>query len=443
MPEETPKLLDDLQRRKQTAEIEKLEFDLEKARREERNAIATQDRQRLAQFVPDLSKVTGNTLENKATGTTFSSVAAQHALLLAGAAVAQAIERHLVNDDGTAEQILLTTVSDLATEDLVYWEVRSRFDELIKQASTYVLAAAQEGPSDAPKAAREGLAAAVGLAAAALPQLVSLFTSDKALKQESISPIDSAAVVAVTAKLKEPRKGEEPKVWLDDFRLVTTKTPIHLMDGALLDLLGELRSKVTEALRNKAASDTRTAQYREARATQEELLKGAAENTKPEIRRGIQEIDGKVDEQVLASSNEKVRADEVAEVIKSAGDFIAAARVSPPTGRSPFSRAALMSLLRGEAVGDNGTQDSNQQEPAPPIPYVLQVKALAGQANEAVTSRKLGSSKFTNVVDASIAYVLLDVASGRVLTAGIETRVVAVRGVVGELPTIEPVSIST
>ena len=110
--------------------------------------------------------------KNKATGTTFSSVAAQHALLLAGVAVAQALERHLVNDDGTAEQILLTTVSDLTTEDLVYWEVRSRFDELIEKASTYVPGAAQQRASGAPKAVREGLDfATVGLAAAALPQL--------------------------------------------------------------------------------------------------------------------------------------------------------------------------------------------------------------------------------------------------------------------------------
>ena len=66
--------------------------------------------------------------------------------------------------------------------------------------------------------------------------------------------------------------------------------------------------------------------------------------------------------------------------------------------------------------------------------YVLSVKGLGGQSEEYTKDRHVGFDTYTTLADASVAFMLYDVAARKIIKSGIANGVSSVHGRLGHPP---------
>jgi hypothetical protein len=166
--------------------------------------------------VPDLSKAsTGSTTVDSGTQL-FGSALALQALGQACREAARDIEHKITDKD---KYVLVTTEVDLASTDALYGQVEGGLQQLLAAAKQLTAPAVIETPSETTNGGQESLVAAgVGVAAAALPAVISLFSANRKISGAPVSVDDTQAVIGVAAAMAQL----EPalKVLMDDFRTV-------------------------------------------------------------------------------------------------------------------------------------------------------------------------------------------------------------------------------
>ena len=178
--------------------------------------------------VPDLSKVsTGSTTVDSGTQL-FGSALVLEALGEAGRAAGGEIADKVTDK---SKYVLVTTEIDLASTDAMYGQVKEGLEQLLQAAKDLTAPAVTEpAPPERISGGQESIiAGAVGLAAAALPAVVSLFSANRKISGAAVSADDTQAAIAVAAGMAQH---ETPlKVLMDDFRTVNRTGGI----GNLLD----------------------------------------------------------------------------------------------------------------------------------------------------------------------------------------------------------------
>jgi hypothetical protein len=186
--------------------------------------------------VPDLSKVNTGSATVDAGTQLFGSALALQALGQASRAAAADIAAR-IPDKG--KYLLVTTEADLASTDAMYTQVENGLQQLLQAAQALTALAAKES---APETAGAGatahresiVAAGVGIAAAALPAVVSLFSANRKISGASVSADDLQAVIGVAAAMTQ----QQPplKVLMDDFRIIDRT-------GRISDLLDRVNAE--------------------------------------------------------------------------------------------------------------------------------------------------------------------------------------------------------
>lgn len=191
----------------------------------ERDSVAAQAG-RYASLVPDLSGVERGT-------TTVSGTSAMYESELLAAALRAACRKVVVAADAAVDlsPVLVTTELDLVASDAVHGQVDVALAEL--QSAADALLAQQPGG--------RGIAPVLGVVAAALPHVLSLFATSHAVSTSSTSP--SAAVAGTT--LAGELAGRSSRVVLHDTFRVLEKGPLDVRMEALLAACVTLRERAT------------------------------------------------------------------------------------------------------------------------------------------------------------------------------------------------------
>ena len=173
-----------------------------------------------ASVVPDMSKVNTGSATVDAGTQLFGSALALQALSQASRDAAADIAAKIPDK---SKYLLVTTEADLASTDALYAQVEDGLLQLFQAAQALTAPAftesAPETADAGTKAHRESLiAAGVGVAAAALPAVVSLFSANRKISGASVSADDIQAAIGVAAAMAQ----QQPplKVLVDDFRTV-------------------------------------------------------------------------------------------------------------------------------------------------------------------------------------------------------------------------------
>jgi hypothetical protein len=413
-------LPEDLQRRKDTAGVVKEEADADKARADAAKAQAEADleaakarREQLAGLIPDLSQVTGKTLEVKEGPPLRAAFLTYHALRNVAEAIAMDIGTALAEGSW---RVLVTGDSDLASADAVHREVSTGLRQLIATANKLVEEFTK--PEDVVTIAGFPLTDAIAALAGAVPAVLSLLSAHRTVSTAPATVTDLAAAAAVAGAVATKRPGGN--IVHDDFRLV----PGGGVFG-LTDTLSEKR-QILLGFKLKFADDKATseAQHTAAEAIRAELAKAlAAAGTSPSADL-IHRLEVAEQNVVLLARTLKtvaVRLAMVDSVIGSIDTYVAAIRAVPQGAhRSPLATAALYDLLHpAEASTERFT-------------HVLLVKSEGGQAEQVTSKRPLWwRDRFSVVVDVSVTYLLVGVPHSGILAAGTVTRTAAVQGKIG------------
>jgi hypothetical protein len=189
-----------------------------------------------ASAVPDLSKVNTGLATVDAGTQLFGSALALQALVQAGRDAAADIAAR-IPDKG--KYVLVTTEADLASTDAMYAQVEDGLQQLLQAAlaltAPAVIESVPETAGASATAHRESIVAAgVGIAAAALPAVVSLFSANRKISGASVSADDLQAVIGVAAAMA--RQQPPLKVLMDDFRTVDRT-------GRISDLLDKVNAE--------------------------------------------------------------------------------------------------------------------------------------------------------------------------------------------------------
>ena len=158
----------------------------------------------LGQFagaVPELSKINTGSATVDAGTQLFGSALALQALGQAGRDAAADIAARIPDK---SKYLLVTTEADLASTDAIYAQVEDGLQQLLQAAQALKATAVKEfvpQTADADTAAhRESvIAAGVGIAASALPAVVSLFSANRKISGGSVSADDMQAVIGVAS----------------------------------------------------------------------------------------------------------------------------------------------------------------------------------------------------------------------------------------------------
>ena len=108
--------------------------------------------------------------------------------------------------------------------------------------------------------------------------------------------------------------------------------------------------------------------------------------------------------------------------------FVSVANSSSIGGRSALAIAALAQQW---TVPDEAATGTGRNRP---FPFLLLVKALGGHAEQFTKDPKIGHDSYTSMADASISFMVLDVASNTVIRSGICTGTTLIHGEVGKAP---------
>jgi hypothetical protein len=446
----------DLQRRQWEAEVAKAEADAKKAALDAASSSFTLAQSQLKSLVPDLSGVNLNTVDDKTTDVAFSGVITYTAVANAAMVIAERIESVILKE-GRQSRVLVTSEQDLISADTVYETVLGTLADLAAFADSVLadtatperpaeLVAAPQ-PHDLPLGHRSmmfaatpilGLAAGAGLAAltggiaplalaagsvvaSAVPSLLSLLSTTTTIKDHTEQISDLAAASAVIAEIS---RLPNLLVTHDDFRLMPTP-PEEPSDSTLAAKYHALSRRRTDLLLRKAAlqEGKNDADLRLARA----MAAMDAENKKADDAK--QPAPPPPDELATATRDSANSAALIALTDAAIGgiDAFTAAIGSASAGiRPPITIALLAETLRLKWID-----------------YVLMVKSLGGQSQEVLQDRHLGADTYTILGDASIDYLLLDVETGVLASAGVVTGLGVARGKVGEIPTVNIAPMAT
>jgi hypothetical protein len=367
-----------------TAERDRAVADAARAVADARAAGAAADkaeREAVAAYVPDFSRVERGSLDLRGDQPLFADTVAQQALRTAAAKLAQHVRAAATVDQ---MRLLITSDADLAGSDAAYAEVVSGLDELSAAANALLEPPKVEG------VARFASAIAIGaqIAASALPGILSLLSAHRTVTTSSATVSDLAAAAAAAGALRAEQPA--PPIVHDDIRLLP---------------LGPVHTKLTELSRQRQRL---VARRLELAATPAGADDDHAEDT---------DTDAGTDEQ-------KALVAAIDSLLAAIDAFTAAVRAVPQgSTRSPLTLAALHAQLHAET--------STAKLPA--FTHVLFVKGAGGSVQQVVEDRPLlFKDRFSLVGTASITYMLLDTRSNELVAADTATGEASVHGTVGE-----------
>jgi len=402
-------------------------------------------------LVPDLTSVATNTVDDKSAGVAFSGLVTYSALHHAAEIVASRISAVLpAPADGRPATILVTSQSDLLTNDLLSSTVADSVHQLLNftgavlaepetpaagtasppppgaathpDAKTYIdaLTAATAGAAAALAGGAAVTAAGLGpiglgaAAVAAIPSIISLFSSTTTVKDHAEDITDLATTAAVVSAVAQ-QFGSYTVVH-DDFRLAPEESPLRNDYRQLMDNRTALVFKLEQVQKIKNDAD-----FVLSRAQQD---KDAAGQAKPP-RAVDTNLDAQVPQATKDSADAAAALSVISGAITSIDAFTAAVNATAVGTRSPLAVAVLSELLRGDGKDGGG---------AGRIGHVLSVKGLGGESVEYTKDRHIGIDTYTTLADAPVAFMLYDLTAQRIISSGIANGVSSVHGHLGKPP---------
>jgi hypothetical protein len=403
---ENPALPPDLQRRVDEATAATQEANARAAEAAARSAETKADSDattariaELKSFVPDVGPATKSTLDVKDATPMWNSLLTYAALEKIGASVADRILSALPEAAGTS--ILVTGDADLSTSDATYEEVTTGLEQLERAAEA--LCADLERPKETPRAERMAPAAAIQLAAAAVPAVLSIFSTESTLSTGATESSDLAAAAPIAGALH----GRGISVVHDGFRLIPGGGVFNRLTNVERDR-SRLATWQLTLSDHKSGIDKQLAELRAAKDPNEHRIAELTEE----------------------ATDNATRLGEIKNILTAIDTFLASVRAIPKGAtHSPLTTAALHEELHGEKRR---------------FGYVLLVKAHAGQSQGEITHhpflRWIVDDKFSTSADISVTYMLIETKSSSLIIAGTVTGVVLAHGSIGERPTVdEPV----
>ena len=485
-PSSSSSLPPDLLAREQAAQVATDEANARKAATDAGTSALTLAQTKYKSLVPDLTGVATNAVTDKSSGVAFSGLVTYSALNHAAEIIASRVSAALSEPGRTGRAaILLTTQSDLLTNDLLAKTVASGLDQLVDFADQ-VLAGPKptghlaDGPATAGTlhveiftgatasallgglgtelggglGAAGGAAAVAGLgpiglgaaAAAAVPSIISLFSSTTTVKDHTEDISDLATTSSVLAAVAE--RLDSFTVVHEDFRLAPEKSRIRETYQQLSDKRVALafQQEHVAAAKAKADLDLARAQQKQDAAKKPQPSSGAA-------AQHAESPPGAAAEQAGPPSGDSDLADQVAAAqaasaqaaatlalisgaITSIDAFTTAVNATAAGTRSPLALASLNELLHeGASASDTSASDTSTSASDSGFGYVLMVKGLGGQSEEYTKDRHIGFDTYTTLADASVAFMLYDVTARKVIKSGIANGVSSVHGHLGHPPT--------
>ena len=218
MADTTPALPPDLQRRQQEAATRSLEAAADKAQADATAAANTTTMSQYSALLPDLGKADPDSLDDKDSGVAFGGLVTYKALERAADQVAGKVLTGDLIPAGAS--VLVTTAADLLSKDLVRQTVVSG----VMNAKSYADKVLSLKPDD--KKTLLPVLIAGQLVAAAIPSILSMFSSKTTVKGQDVPIDDLSAVTAVLGSLLH--KGVDRRLALvqDDFRLGPDDAPV-------------------------------------------------------------------------------------------------------------------------------------------------------------------------------------------------------------------------
>ena len=471
--------------RAQAAQVATDEANARKAASDADTSALTLAQTQYKSLVPNLTGVATNTVSDKSTGVAFSGLVTYSALNHAAEILANRISKTL-NAAAEANQatILVTSQSDLLTNDLLWSTVKSGLNQLIAFADQVLKAespsaAESEKPAQgdealvwpferwpvlqlerqAPLAAGfaggfgRGLTAAgaatlgtgafgpIGLAAAAaaaVPSIISLFSSTATVKDHHEDITDLATTTSVMAAVAESLPG--CTVVHEDFRLAPTTSAIRLRYEQLAARRTALlfRQDQVQVIKNEAELALARAQHEQDAAKKAQPRPDPAKVTRQQDAGSTAPQEGvppgtappldlsdpivlQIDAATAVSASAAAELALISGAITSIDSFCTAVNTTAAGTRSPLAIAILNELLH--------------QKGADAIRYVLSVKGLGGQSEEYTKDRHVGFDTYTTLADAAVSFMLYDTANRKIVCSGVANGVSSVHGRLGEPPT--------
>jgi hypothetical protein len=441
--------------RNQEAQVLADEAKARKAAADAATSALTLAQTRYKALVPDLTGVATNAVTDKSAGVAFSGLVTHSALNHAAKVIANRIATVLTSpDQGRQPVILITSQTDLLTSDLLSSTVEACLCQLVEFAdqvlfeprqpvfrderraelarsgiaaqavknllgppllleqATSVGVAAPSGVSAAGALAAAGLGP-IGLAAAAaaaVPSIISLFSSTTTVKDHTADITDLATTTSVLAAVADKLDGYT--LVHEDFRLAPVTSVIREEYGQLADRRARLifRQARVQAIKNET----------DLFVSRTQAEQDAARKAQP-----LRPDDLLLAEQIAAaqlnSENCAALLSVISGAITSIDAFTTAVNATAAGARSPLAIASLNELLH------RGGADA--------ISYVLSVRGLGGQSEEYTKDRHVGFDTYTTLADASVSFMLYDVAARKVIKSGIANGVSSVHGRLGKPPT--------
>lgn len=407
-------------------------------------------------LVPDLTGVAANTVTDSSNDIAFSGLVTYKALSEAAKGVANRILKVLPR--AGQPTILVTSQSDILTNDLMSRAVKDTLeglagfaDDIMKATSVpgrgheaagstaaepaparhlemikeFAFTAPHPGGASAATALTAGLATAttaglataafppVGLAtaaAAAIPAIVSLFSSTTTIKSQSESITDLAATTSVVAAVSDSMR--DAAIVHEDFRLAPEHSEIA---NRYRDLGQKRKDLVLRQLEIQVAKNQ--ADLELSRAEQQQDANKKATPPEPDDP----ELEKQIRQSTAASAAAAASLSIIASTISGIDQFINTVNATAAGARSPLAIASLNELLWGEPGGSR-------------IDYVLSVKGLGGQSANYTKDRRVGHDTYTTLADASLSFMLYDTDKKKVISSGVVNGIGFLRGRVGEVP---------
>jgi hypothetical protein len=405
-------------------------------------------------LVPDLTGVAMNSVTDSSTGAAFSGLVTYSALNHAAQIVANRIVKvlskstELSSTEGKSPSILVTSESDLLTNDLLLSAIKNGITQIAdfgkrvlnldlptktpeedqrkeKDGPARVEPLMAENAQTPPPAADVGaiaagaavaassgpLGIAAAAAAAAIPSIISLFSTTTTVKDQVVELTNLATTTAVVAAASD-RLSSYILVH-EDFRLAPISSPImdefDRLSKTKADLL--LRQETIQVAKNDADLQLAQAQLEQDSAAKASPPTPVDEN-----------VQRRINDETNASANAAAVLSLIASAINDIDTFTSTVNATAVGARSPLAIAALTELLHRDEK-DGG------------LSFVLSVTGLGGQSEEFTKTRHLGHSGYTTLADASISFLLYDIANRKIISSGVANGVSSVHGVLGEPPT--------
>ena len=438
-------LTPDQQARAREAQVQDDEAKARKAAADAAMSELTLTQARYKALVPDLTGVATNAVTDKSVGVAFSGLVTHSALNHAAKIIANRVAAGLTSPGEGQPVILVTSQTDLLTNDLLSTTVKACLKQLLElakqvlalvevqqaapngeqsaelviadlpdqwralqfaQPSTANVVAPPAGALAAASLGPVGLAAAAA-AVAAVPSIISLFSSTTTVKDHSEDITDLATTTSVLAAVAH-KPGAYTLVH-EDFRLAPAKSQIRKAYRRLARRRAMLMFRQLEVQAVKNENDLRLS-----RAQAEQDAAKKAQPPQP----GNALLAAQIAALQFGSANYAAVLSYFSDAIASIDAFTTAVNATAADGRSPLTIALVNELLH------KGSADR--------ISHVLSVKALGGRSEQHTKDRHVGFDTYTTLADASVSFMLYDVAAQKIIKSGIANGVSSVHGRLGK-----------